>query len=122
MAKASRDKGARGELEAAEYLRKWFPKAQRGVSQARGGKDGADVEGVPMHHVEVKRYKSIAVTSWVEQADSDRRMAARRDEDRQGDIPIVMMRQDRGDWLVAMKAEHYFDTFKGDLNWNGIVV
>lgn len=45
--KMSRDKGKRGEYEARDFLRRWFPEARRGANQSRAGSDAADVEGTP---------------------------------------------------------------------------
>lgn len=43
--KMSRDKGKRGEYEARDFLKRWFPEARRGANQSRNGADAADVEG-----------------------------------------------------------------------------
>lgn len=43
----SRSKGKRGEYEFRDFLRGWFPEAERGTNQSRSGSDGADVEKTP---------------------------------------------------------------------------
>jgi hypothetical protein len=45
--KMSRDKGKRGEYEARDFLKRWFPDACRGANQSRSGSDAADVENTP---------------------------------------------------------------------------
>jgi hypothetical protein len=45
--KMSRDKGKRGEYEARDFLKRWFPLACRGANQSRSGNDAADIEGTP---------------------------------------------------------------------------
>lgn len=43
----SRNKGKTGEYELRDFLRAWWPGAQRGANQSRSGSEAADVEGTP---------------------------------------------------------------------------
>lgn len=54
MGKRSRDKGGKGEREAAEALRLLFPDAHRRIGQTRAQHKGADVEGCGPFYVEVE--------------------------------------------------------------------
>lgn len=45
--KGSRDKGKRGEYEARDFFRQWWPLAERGANQSRSGSEAGDIEGVP---------------------------------------------------------------------------
>lgn len=99
---SSREKGARGEREAAKVLTKWTGvEWRRGIQQTRhGGAEGADVEPAEPHpywsrlHIEVKRGARIDVTAAWRQASTD--AAAR------GLVPIVLFRQDYKKWLVCL--------------------
>lgn len=90
----SRDKGARGEREAAAALIEVLGcHAERGV-QRSGSPDSPDVrtsvEGV---HIEVKRVERGNVHNWMEQAVRDA-----------GDqCPVVMHRKNRTEWLITVR-------------------
>ena len=97
MGKSSREKGKRGEREFAAFLSDLGIEARR--TQQFSGKEGtADVssslEGV---HIEVKRYAGIAALRFLEQAEKDADPAS---------IPIVAMREDRGEWVMMFRAKH----------------
>lgn len=47
VGKMSRNKGKRGEYEARDFFRFWWPLAERGANQSRSGSTAADVEGTP---------------------------------------------------------------------------
>jgi hypothetical protein len=92
----SRDKGKRGEREAAAKLNEVLnTKAYR--SQQFSGADGdADLSGVPGIHVEVKRREKGNVAGWVDQAV----------EDAADDVvPIVMHRASRRPWLITVRLD-----------------
>lgn len=90
----SRQKGARGEREAAkEWARVMGGEARRG-QQFSGGKDSPDI--VIAHeniHVEVKRVEVGNPYRWMEQAARD---AA-------GKVPVVMHRRNAEEWLVIVR-------------------
>lgn len=100
--RASRAKGARGEREAAVALgdvlgRPW----RRAVGQSRRGADAPDVEpdgwsvgvgAAATPWVEVKRGRST-ITAAMAQAVAA--CGAR--------LPVVLTRQDRGEWLVTVR-------------------
>ena len=52
--------------------------------------------GVPLFHFEVKRYKRIAAADFMKQAVSDKN---------EGQIPVVVMRENQGEWLVIVRLE-----------------
>jgi len=91
MARSQREKGKRGEREAAAMLAQAFPAARRNHSQAAGARD-CDVSGTPFW-VEVKVGKAPPIMPAMDQAI--------RDTD--GRTPIVMSKRDRGEWLVTMR-------------------
>lgn len=98
MSKASRDKGQRGEREAATRLGSLFPGATRGLGQARDGSNAADVEGTPFW-VEVKSVARIAAMRFLEQADAAT----------DGRPPLVLMKEcrrgRRGRWVAMLDLD-----------------
>lgn len=76
-------------------------------SAQRDGKETADIKkALPGCHVEVKRRKKIAATHFMEQAMRDKV---------EEDFPLVLMREDRGDWLVMFRIEDSLNFVKGYL-------
>jgi len=94
----SRSKGKRGELELAEFLRRRGHDTRRG-QQFAGGGDSPDVMGLPGFHVECKRVEAGSPYKWLDQA--------KRDAEGSGNVPIVMHRKSRRDWVVIMDAEDF---------------
>lgn len=90
----SRQKGARGEREAAKVLAETFGCDARRGCQFSGGKDSPDVQttigGV---HFEVKRVQRLNIHDAVDQAVRD-----------SGDkVPCVLHRRDRTEWLLTVR-------------------
>lgn len=108
MSKMSRDKGKRGEREAAALLRQFgFDEGARGV-QYQGGPGSADVVGLPGHHIEVKRVESFQLEKAYEQAVA---------ESAPGEIPLVLHRKNGGRWYAVLDAEHYLSKARSLANW-----
>jgi hypothetical protein len=90
----SRNKGKRGEREAAAAVVHHWNAAGARRSQQFCGRDGdADLTGVPGMHLEVKRYARIAALDFLEQAEMDATP---------GSVPVVLMREDTSTEWVAM--------------------
>lgn len=107
MSKASREKGKRGEREAAQFLRdKGYSSARRGV-QYHGGPDSPDVDGIPGIHVEVKRVESLRLYDALQQS---------KDDSAEDEIPIVMHRKNSKQWVVILDAEDFFNMMKANDN------
>ena len=90
----SRNKGARGEREAALALREVLGcEAERGV-QRSGSPDSPDVKtSINGLHIEVKRVEKGNVHIWMEQAIRDA-----------GDqCPAVLHRKNRTEWLMTVR-------------------
>jgi Holliday junction resolvase len=93
----SRQKGKRGEREAAAELAVVFGcEARRGV-QYQGGPDSPDVvlEGVAVH-VEVKRTETLSLYAATDQAR----------DDAGGKIPLVLHRRNGKAWVAIVELEH----------------
>lgn len=90
----SRQKGARGEREAAQVLRDTFGCDARRGCQFSGGEDSPDVatslEGI---HVEVKRVERLNIHDAMAQAVRD---AGEK-------TPCVLHRRDRTEWLLTVR-------------------
>lgn len=90
----SRDKGARGERDAALALREVLGcDAERGV-QRSGSPDSPDVKtSITGLHIEVKRVEKGNVHVWMQQAIRDA-----------GDqCPAVLHRKNRTEWLMTVR-------------------
>lgn len=90
----SRQKGARGEREAAKEWAKVMGGSARRGQQFSGGKDSPDI--VISHeniHVEVKRVETGNPYRWMEQATRD---AA-------GKVPVVLHRRNAEEWLLIVR-------------------
>src|ERR1700691_5038342 len=94
----SRQKGKVGELEIDEFLGEHgFPRARRG-QQFSGLGDSPDVVGVPGVHVEVKRVEKGTLYDWMAQAKRDAKA---------GNIPVVMHRRSRQDWVAILPLDEF---------------
>ena len=98
----SRDKGKRGELEAAHLLQKHGYDARRG-QQFAGINGDADVVGLPGIHIEVKRVEKLNIDEALEQAIRDKR---------ESEIPIVMHRKNRTKWKATMLFEDWIKMYR----------
>lgn len=98
----SKQKGARGERELAKVLRAHGFKTRRG-QQYCGANGDADVVGLPNIHIECKRVERLNLYDAMAQAKSD----AKQDE-----IPVVMHRKDKCNWLVTMSLDDFIEIYK----------
>lgn len=96
----SRQKGAAGERELANILRRYGFECRRG--QQYSGIGGEDVVGLPGIHIEVKRVERLNLEMAMEQSIRDT-----------GDkIPIVAHRKNRKPWIVTMRLDDWLDFYK----------
>lgn len=92
----SRNKGAQGERDAANWLSDNFPiKARRG-QQFSGSSDSPDVVFDDSLQIEVKRTERFKLDESLEQAKRDGGGAK---------IPVVMHRKNRTEWKFCIYAE-----------------
>lgn len=103
MAKNSRNKGVRGELEVAELIRENGFEARRGQQHAGGGDSPDVVHNMPGIHVEVKRTEALQLYPALEQAIDD---AA------PGNDPVVFHRRNGKEWVTIMRARDFFRMLK----------
>jgi len=97
VGKHSRQKGKRGEREAAAQIaHHWGAVGARRTVQFCGRAGDADLTGVPGIHVECKRYSRIAALDFLEQAELDATPGA---------VPVVVMREDCAtEWTVMLRV------------------
>ena len=102
MARKSREKGKRGERDAAQFLREHgYMDAKRG-QQYHGGPDSPDVLGVPGLHIEVKRTETLQLYKALEQAQQDASGI---------EFPVVMHRRNARKWVCILDAEDFFEIY-----------
>jgi len=88
----SKQKGKRGELELAEYLRaQGFDQCRRG--RQFSGLGAPDVVGIDTLHIECKRTETLRVHEALAQAVRESN----------GSIPVVMHRRSRGEWIAVLR-------------------
>jgi Holliday junction resolvase len=98
----SRQKGKRGELELAHFLEQWGYEMRRG-QQYSGSNGDADVVGIDGLHIECKRTNNLRLYDAMEQSKNDARL---------GEIPVVMHRRDRGEWLCTLRLTNFMELWK----------
>lgn len=97
MGKSSRDKGKRGELMVAHFLKDFGYDARRG-QQFAGANGDADVVGLPGIHIEVKFVEKLDLLGAYAQSCRDAR---------EGEIPVVFHKKSRKPLLVTIGAEDF---------------
>lgn len=102
----SNAKGKNGERELANKLREYGYKSRRG-QQYCGANGDADVIGLPGIHVECKRVEKLNIYDAVEQSKND----AKSEE-----IPVVMHRKNRKEWLVTMPLDEWMKLYERRLH------
>lgn len=103
MGLRSKVKGKVGEREVAALLREYGYEARRGV-QYQGGPGSPDVQGLPGFHIEVKRVEALHLWPAMDQAKADAKA---------GDVPIVMHRPNKRDWVVIIDARDFLKLLPG---------
>lgn len=97
----SKQKGARGEREAAKLAESFGFAARRGCQNA-GGEDSPDIivdELAPYYHFEVKMTQSFQLWNTLDQALRDK-------GDKQ--VPVLLHRKNNKPWVVVQLAEDWF--------------
>jgi Holliday junction resolvase len=105
----SREKGARGERELANFLKDHGYPARRG-QQFSGANGDADVEGLAGVHIECKRVEKLNIDDAMEQSERD----SYADSIKQGKrvIPTVFHRRNGKKWKVTMYAEDFLNIYR----------
>lgn len=93
----SREKGKRGEREAAEWLRTHGIEARRGVQYCGGADSGDLVCDLPGFHLEVKRTETLRHYDALDQATGDAG----------GKVPVVLHKKNRRRWIVILDGQDF---------------
>jgi len=93
--KKSKEKGKRGERELAKELSELLGVDARRGQQFAGSPESPDVVGIPGIHVECKRTEKFSLYDSLEQAI----------DDAGDDIPVVMHRRNRKDWVIVARLD-----------------
>lgn len=108
MSRMSRQKGKRGEREAAAALRAIGIEARRGV-QYQGGPDSPDVVGIPGVHIESKRTEALNIHAAMEQSEREASTT---------EIAAVMHKRNRSPWMLTVKVADLRDLWSAlDAAW-----
>lgn len=104
----SRNKGVRGELELAEFLRDSGFEARRGQQHAGGGDSPDVVTNIDNVHFECKRVEAGNPYIWLDQAtrDTGRTLGIL------NKMPIVAHRRNGKDWIAIMRLEDLLQLLK----------
>lgn len=94
--KRSKDKGKRGEREAAAKLSELFGVQCRRGQQFSGGPESPDVVGLPGIHVEVKRTERLKLWESIDQATTDCGE----------NIPTLLHKPNDRPWIVILELKH----------------
>ena len=95
--RSSRNKGKRGEREAAKALAKVLGCTARRGQQFAGGTDSPDlITSIAGVHFEVKRTESLSLYKAIDQAQTDCKP---------DDVPVVLHRRNHQPWLVVVELE-----------------
>lgn len=103
--RSAQAKGRRGEIELARYLQ------EHGYTDAKPGKavnfgSEPDITGIEGLHIECKRHERIEINKWYKQAASDA-------ERMQDGTPVVIYRQNRGQWMIVLSLSDFIDMSRG---------
>ena len=90
-------KGKVGERELAHELNKYGYETRRG-QQYCGSNGDADVVGISGLHIECKRVEKLNIDNAMEQSINDAR---------ENEVPVVIHRKNRKNWLVTLPLEEF---------------
>ena len=102
MSVNSRDKGRRGENELSKVLNEYGFTTER-MSQYCGKTGVPDVQGLKNIHIECKRVEKLNLETAYDQSCRDAK---------EGEIPTVMHRKNRGKWMVTMSLDDWIKLYK----------
>jgi hypothetical protein len=93
----NRQRGKYGERSARDAIREhWLMQDCQRTGQTSAAVSGADLSNTGRLHVEVKLRKTISAEKFLEQAERDKKT---------GNIPVVLMRRDKGEWIVMFRIK-----------------
>ena len=113
MGKKSKTKGSTYEREVAAILREAGFNARRTAQYCGNTGEASDVVGLDYCHIECKRYANRGFDyEWLKQATWDSAEAAKRRNDEEYFIPVVIHRTDREKSVVTMWLDDFLDMYR----------
>lgn len=103
--RSAQAKGRRGEIELAQYLREHGYKDARPGAAVNFGTQ-PDITGIDGLHIECKRHEKLELNKWYRQAVEDA-------ERMQDGKPVVIYRQNRGQWMIALSLADFIEMKEG---------
>ena len=114
IGRASKQKGARFELEVEHYFQSnGYPEAHRTAQHCGKTGDAGDVEGVPNLHIECKHVEKLNLYNAYHQAVRDNSAK------NAGDIPIVIHKKNREAVMVSLSLDDFIKIFSTYINKEG---
>ena len=111
IGRASKQKGARFELEVSHYLQAHgYPDAHRTAQHCGKNGDAGDVEGVAGLHVECKHVEKLNLYSAYHQAVRDSTANGN------GNIPVVIHKKNREETLVTLSLDNFIEIYSASRN------
>lgn len=102
----SRDKGSRFERKVVELFKDYGYDAFRTAQYCGKTGECADVEGVPLLHIEAKHQERMELYKWMEQADRDNNASKHKK------TPVVIHKANNKPILVTMHFEDWIDLYR----------
>lgn len=99
----NRNKGANAEREVARIINERLGLALHRTPLSGGMQWRGDVQGLPGHHVEVKRCETYKLDAWLKQTEEDAP---------EGTVPLLVFRKSHQPWRVVMSLDHYLDVLE----------
>lgn len=103
MGKTQREKGKRGELLLARFLREHGYEARRTSQYCGQTGDASDVIGLPGLHIECKFVERLNIREALGQAVRDAKP---------GLIPVLFHKRSREEWQVTLRAEDFMAIYR----------
>ena len=103
-------KGKVGERELAHELNKYGYETRRG-QQYCGSNGDADVVGISGLHIECKRVEKLNIDNAMEQSINDAR---------ENEVPVVIHRKNRKNWLVTLPLEEFIKLWQKKVEQQGL--
>ena len=106
MGKMQRDKGARFERIVASMFCDWgYPAFRTAQFEGKSG-ECADVEGVPLLHIECKACERMELYKWLAQAERDNAAS------KHPQTPVVIHKANNKPILVSLKFDDFIQMYK----------
>jgi hypothetical protein len=107
MTSASKAKGSQAERDVVNWLKQWFPYADRRLAGAT--LDKGDISGIPGVTIEIKNHAKMDLAGWLEE------LSTEMGNDNAWTGVVVHKRRGRrspGEWYATMPAQVWVDLLR----------